>query len=358
MSISVLKTTSKKLLTIVQRTNLSEKTIIAALELLSPQLKAQQKPIGPLLCEHTAGECVLPMGETPNRSYGLTLDGLQQQMFVQSHLTSAFFQNAAQHIFTQHKGVMFVDGSGDNSVWANLYGYAQDSGHTSRLRAINFMKGGQTPSSSHKNTHSVNVLSGLSRAQLKSWIELVCQSAADTHPDLNLTAVKKQAAVFAEVYSCISHSSNVFLTFSYMREWGTMETFSKIFPNTVLGQVMEIDFSSWEKTFEQWNRYITPLCEEWAHILDQPKPDMHLMHSLRNKDIILTLLPALETSLADVKMLSNIIAATFVQHLQETTELDGVAFSTTQGTSCRPTFLKKLPTTQHLGALYGGLRNG
>lgn len=322
MSVSVLKTTSKTLLSIVQRPDLSATTVVAALDLLAPCLKSPAKQPGPLVCAHHAPECVLPVGHTTNQSYGLTLDGLQQQMFVQSRITNAFFNNAAQHILAQNKGVMFVDGGGDNSVWFDLYGYAQASGHQQRLRAINFMRGGQSP----KNTHSVNVLSGLSRKQLKSWIELICQSACDTHPHLNVTSVKKHAAVFSAVYSYLSHSLDVFLTFSRMREWGTIETFTEIFPKTVLGQVMDIDFSSWEHTFEQWSCYIAPLCEQWAHVLDQPQPDMHLMHSLRNKEIILTLLPALEKPLADVRMLSNIMAATFVQHLQQTSQFNGVGF--------------------------------
>lgn len=354
MSLSVLKTTSKKLLSMVQKKNLSAKTILAALDVLAPHLKPHLKPTGPLLCDPNTPECALPLGYTSNRSYGLTVDGLQQQMFVQSQLTTTYFQNAAAHIFNKNKGVLFVDGRGDNGVWANLYGHAQCSGHTQRLRAINFMWGGQPASPSHKITHSVNVLSGLSRWQLKSWLELVAQGACDTHPHLKLTAVKTHAAVFAEVYSYLSHSLNVFLTFSHMREWGNIATFSKTFPYTALGQVMEIDFSLWGEIFEEWSDYIAPLCGEWAHVLDQPQPDMHLMQSLRNKDIILTLLPALEKPLTDVKMLSNIIAATFVQHLQETSEMNGVAFFNHAGEIMSSNISQKIASqTTSWGVVWG-----
>ncbi len=82
MSLSVLKTTSKKLLSMVQKKNLSAKTILAALDVLAPHLKPHLKPTGPLLCDPNTPECALPLGYTSNQSYGLTVDGLQQQMFV------------------------------------------------------------------------------------------------------------------------------------------------------------------------------------------------------------------------------------------------------------------------------------
>lgn len=326
MSISVLKTISKELLGLVRQDNLSPATIIAALDLLAPHpIPPPKKTLSTLVCDIDNPYCVLPLGSSNTRSYGLTAAGAQQQMIVYSSVVDAVFQNMANNILPD-KGVFWMDGCGNNSVWANLYSHAQARKCTQRLRAVNFMRGGQMPPFSHKMSHSVNVLSGLNRTQLKSWIEIMAQAGAQTHPQLDLTGVKSQAAIFADVFWHLSQYFNVFLTFSHMRQWGNIETFAQHFPQTALGQIYKVDFSSWTTLFSAWNAYIAPFCDEWGYVLDQPHPDMHLMQSLHEKDIVLILLPALECSPIEVQLLGNALSATFVQHMNATREMSGVAF--------------------------------
>ena len=355
MTVSLLKTMGKELLRLVRNDNLLPNDIVQVLDLLVPP------HLPPVLKQSSCvvgvddPRCVLPLGtHSATGGYGLSGFGLQQQMVVHSNVSNTFLQNAAHKIFQQQKGVLFVDGAGDNSAWAKLYGYAQTSGDTQRLRVINFMMGGQTPPFT-KLSHSVNVLSGLSRGQLKSWIELMAQAGAHTHPHLNLKPVKSNAAVFAEVFTHLSTSMNVFLTFSRMQQWGNIETFSQVFPKTTLGKVMAVDFSTWQPIFNAWNTYIAPFVEKWAHVLDQSKADMHLMQALRSKEIIITLLPAMECPIADVQLLGNAVAATFVQHMSETHHMEGVAFFNhgTQAVSANIT--QKIAKIRHSwGVVWGG----
>lgn len=345
MSVSVLKTISNNLLSLVRQDSLLPQDIIATLDLLGPQFTPpQRKHKYPVLCP-VGLECALPLGNNTTGAYGLSAFGLQQQLVVNAPNADAFLQHAAYSVFQQNKGVLFVDGAGDTRTWAQLYGYAQASGDTHRLRAINFMTGGQTPPFSSKLSHSVNILSGLSAPQLKSWIELMAQAACHTHPQFDLRHVKSNAAVFAAVFTHLSHSSNVFLTFSRMQQWSNVETFAQNFPKTPLGRVMAVDFSTWQNAFNAWNEYIAPLCGQWAHVLDHPKPDMHLMQSLRNKEIVLTLLPALESSTVDVQLLGNAVAATFVQHISETRRMDGVAFFNHAQNIVAPNIATKIAAT-------------
>lgn len=67
------------------------------------------------------------------------------------------------------QSVLYVDGKGDNSLYAKTLSLLSKSGRVGSFRVINLMTGSRAPD--RKSSHSIDLFSGMSASDLAKWLE-------------------------------------------------------------------------------------------------------------------------------------------------------------------------------------------
>jgi len=255
----------------------------------------------------------------------------------------------AYNALLQASGFIYVDGKGDNSLYASIFSLARSMGREDDLLLINFMTGARDVIGPQETrlSNTLNPFGVGSSSMLANLIVSLMDSASKT-PDGDMW--KGRAIGFVEalmkVLVAMRDAGYILLDANTIRNYFHLPKLESIvldkifprdgmdsvslehFPNSVLEPITnyiltlpgfrkENKGKQVSQVFEQHGyitmqlvRVFTSLADTYGHILRTRLPEVDLTDVVLNRRILCVLLPALEKSPAELANLGKIVIAT------------------------------------------------
>lgn len=256
----------------------------------------------------------------------------------------------AYNALVQASGFIYVDGKGDNSLYASVFSMVRSMGREDDLLLINFMTGARDiigPQES-RLSNTLNPFGSGSSSMLSNLVVSLMGSAKGASPDADMW--KGRAIGFVEalmkILVAMRDAGHILLDANTVRNYfhlPKLETIvlDKLFPRdgmesvslenyppvileaisnyllTLPGFKKENKGKQVSQVFEQHGyitmqlvRIFTSLADTYGHILRIRLPEVDLSDVVLNRRILCVLLPALEKSPEELSNLGKIIIAT------------------------------------------------
>ena len=256
------------------------------------------------------------------QSVYLTAKGALDQLMVvgctgagKTETLASLAANAA----SAKKGVFYMDGKGDNSLYAKTMAHLSQMGRVGDLRVINLMTGGREITDDKKISHTLDLFHGMDWQALSEWMQRVAPIART--PDDQKLAVQ----LFSELCPFVSR---------LLFQW-SIHTGKRITPGMVrmalthqgIRELVEVlneedrvahkqllkasqDPQGFEcVALERLSEHLAPLSTSWAHVFDADRPEVGLADSFNEKHFVLVLAPAMEKSSLITQMVTTVINA-------------------------------------------------
>lgn len=338
--ISVLKSLSKALFKILKDKDLEEidlkqsKDILTALEVAVPLRKRSRSPLGlnPIIVDcNKNSQGLLPLAYTSpsfwqaSNTWGLTDQGLREQVLIYGSMGSGacseWLVSLSQDLIRSGKGLVYLDGSGDMTLYARMFGFCYENKILERLKFV--QSSVSDKDSRDPESHSLNILSGMNQEKLCAWMGLVMRTWEETNPELFEKIPENHSNILPlmaknAIKSC---QENNFLTLNILNDY--FEKMS-VKDNTKDSEVKKEDDTGCPKTtltvperfIEQqelekslasvsllWRHFLSPFVRGMSS-LGTDYADVHLLPAIKNKDIVVVSKPYYYT-----KAFTNMIGA-------------------------------------------------
>lgn len=254
----------------------------------------------------------------------------------------------AYNALLQASGIIYVDGKGDNSLWAKIVGLARFMGRDDDVLLINFMTGARDIVGPQENKLS-NTLNPFATGSSSMLAQLVVSMMGDSSSSGDGDMWKGRAIAFVEalmkVLVAMRDSGQMLLDANTIRNYFGLEriipmardnAFMRDNQSTVslenLPEVVMQPIQNYLKTLPGYNpdrkdqvsqvweqhgyitmqltRVFTSLADTYGHILRTKLAEVDLKDVVLNRRILVALLPALEKSPDELSNLGKIIIAT------------------------------------------------
>jgi len=256
----------------------------------------------------------------------------------------------AYNALLQASGFIYVDGKGDNSLYASLFSMVRSMGREDDLLLINFMTGARDIIGPQEKrlSNTLNPFGSGSSSMLSNLVVSLMGSAKGGAPDADMW--KGRAIGFVEslmkVLVAMRDAGHILLDANTIRNYFHLPKLETIvldklfprdgmesvslenFPSTVLEPITNYVYTlpgfkkeskgkQVSQVFEQHGyitmqlvRIFTSLADTYGHILRIRLPEVDLSDVVLNRRILCVLLPALEKSPEELSNLGKIIIAT------------------------------------------------
>lgn len=354
--VSVLKSLSKELLTILKQRDLQAlaasqeacSDIITALHVFVPHSgpsKARLTSIAaaPLLASTDQEDhpVALPLAYTdkkwfsPSQTWGLTHQGLREQLLIYASM-GAGATEVLMSLFVdwteKGKGGVFISTTGDNALWNKIFSFAYKKQDLHRLKVINLMTGGRGKPFRSKISHSVSLFAGMDSAQLSEWFYCVMKGWEQSHPHLfnHLpSSVKEYALLFSEVCLVSNQGKNNPLTPQAILNCCDWNVFIELISSTIISKSKPEILSSchenrdqWIHFLKSWQEFLSWTIEVYDYLFNDEDPDFHLMQSIKKQEEVVILMPAMMKSPEELLAFGNMLGATIYQAFKSMPEFN------------------------------------